>query len=107
MSDQAGMLTLRSTKIINLRSSRYGGILMQAKASTKRRFTGSSILTLLVMLAAATIMPATTWAQGGSPVLALSHSVSQEPLLAGQVAYTLNVQQPRRCARRHRQAATT
>jgi uncharacterized repeat protein (TIGR01451 family) len=91
MSDQAGMLTLRSTKIINLRSSRYGGILMQAKASTKRRFTGSSILTLLVMLAAATIMPATTWAQGGSPVLALSHSVSQEPLLAGQVAFTLNV----------------
>ena len=64
---------------------------MQAKASTKRRFTGSSILTLLVMLAAATIMPATTWAQGGSPVLALSHSVSQEPLLAGQVAFTLNV----------------
>jgi uncharacterized repeat protein (TIGR01451 family) len=76
---------------MNLRSSRYGGIFMQAKASTTQRFTGLSILTLLVMLAAATIMPATTQAQGGNPVLALAHNVSQEPLLSGQVAFTLNV----------------
>ncbi len=64
---------------------------MQSNTATRRKFTGLSILTLLVMLTAATIAPATTQAQGGAPVLALSHSVSQEPLLSGQVAFTLNV----------------
>lgn len=64
---------------------------MQSRATTRRRFSLLSILTLLVMVGAATILPATTQAQGGNPVLTLSHSVSQEPLLSGQVAFTLNV----------------
>jgi|GEM_PF-2401696 len=63
---------------------------MQSNVKSQNRLSWLSILTLLVMLAA-TIMPATTQAQGGSPVLALSHTVSQEPLLSGQVAFTLNV----------------
>ena len=64
---------------------------MQSRTTTRQRFSLLSILTLLAMVGAATIMPATTQAQGGNPVLALSHSVSQEPLLSGQIAFTLNV----------------
>ena len=50
-----------------------------------------SIALILIMLLTSLAGPAVVQAAGGNPVLTLTHTVSQEPLLAGQVGYSLTV----------------
>ena len=49
------------------------------------------IALILILLIASLAGTAVVQAAGGSPVLTIGHTVSQEPLLAGQVGYTLTV----------------
>jgi LruC domain-containing protein/uncharacterized repeat protein (TIGR01451 family) len=65
---------------------------MSGNVATQRKYTWWMMAAIVVMLIAAGFAPAVTSAQaGGNPVLAITQTVSQEPLLAGQAVFRLTV----------------